>query len=65
MISLLFIIIEITPTFFKLIMVEGSYSEDVHKEEYKVHILAEEEKSNADATLKITELKNEKMIEKE
>jgi hypothetical protein len=46
-------------------MVEGSYSEDVHKEEYKVHILAEEEKSNADATLKITELKNEKMIEKE
>lgn len=65
MISLLFIIIEITPTFFKLIMVEGSYSEDVHKEEYKVHILAEEEKSNADATLKMTELKNEKMIEKE
>ena len=65
MISLLFIIIEITPTFFKLIMIEGSYSEDIHKEEYKVHIKAEEEKANADATLKIAEMKNEKMLEKE
>lgn len=65
MISLLFIVIEVTPTFFKLIMVEGSYSEDIHKEEYKVHIQAEQEKANADIILKVTEIKNEKLLEKE
>ena len=64
MISLLFIVIEVTPTFFKLIMVEGSYSEDVHKEEYKTHIQAEEEKADADARLKLIKLKNEKLLEK-
>ena len=65
MISLLFIVIEVTPTFFKLIMVEGSYSEIIHKEEYKIHILSEQEKAESDALLKITELKNEKRLESE
>lgn len=65
MISLLFIVIEVTPTFFKLIMVEGSYSEVIHKEEYKTHVLTEQEKAIADASLRMTELRNEKLIEKE
>jgi hypothetical protein len=40
MITLLFIIIEITPTFFKLIMIGGPYEEHLHIENYKIEKFA-------------------------
>jgi hypothetical protein len=39
MITLLFIVIEITPTFFKLIMIGGSYEEHLYIENYKIKML--------------------------
>jgi len=36
MITMLFIIIEITPTFFKLIMIAGPYDEHMRIEQYKI-----------------------------
>ena len=55
MITLLFIIIEITPTFFKLIMIGGPYEEHVQIENYKIEAYAQKEKDNIITDLKISE----------
>ena len=65
MITLLFVIIEITPTFFKLIMIEGPYSQHLKNDEYRLKALAEQQRIVIDTDIKITEQQNEKRLEEE
>ena len=62
MITLLFVVIEITPTFFKLIMIEGPYSEHLNLENYKLNVISQQQHSNYDTELKIIQLQNEQKI---
>ena len=65
MITLLFIIIEITPTFFKLIMISGPYEEHIHIENYKIEKFAQKQKDDIDTDLLIAENKNKERLNKE
>lgn len=62
MITLLFILIEVTPTFFKLIMIGGPYQEHLNTEAYKISILAQKEKSNFETELIILKDNNQQRI---
>ena len=53
MITMLFIIIEVTPTFFKLIMTSGPYEEHLQIENYKITAYVTKEKNGIDTELKI------------
>lgn len=65
MITLLFIIIEITPTFFKLIMTAGPYDNHTQIDNYKVSAYAAKEKAAIETDLKLTELENKKRLKPE
>ena len=65
MITLLFISIEITPTFFKLIMIGGSYEEHLKMEDYKVEILVKKQKDDIDTNYLISENLNKEKLNKE
>ena len=65
MITLLFIIIEITPTFFKLIMIGGPYEEHLHIENYKIEKFAQKQKDDINTDLLIAENKNKERLNKE
>ena len=62
MITLLFIFIEITPTFFKLIMIGGPYEEHVHIENYKIEKFAQKQKDDIDTDILIAENKNKEIL---
>ena len=62
MITMLFIIIEITPTFFKLIMIAGPYDEHMRIEQYKISAYVQKEKNNVDTDLKIDEYNNRQKL---
>lgn len=62
MITMLFIIIEITPTFFKLIMIAGPYDEHMRVEQYKISAYVQKEKNNVDTDLKIDEYNNNQKL---
>lgn len=62
MITMLFIIIEITPTFFKLIMIAGPYDEHMRVEQYKISAYVQKEKNNVDTDLKIDEYNNKQKL---
>lgn len=61
MITLLFIIIEVTPTFFKLIMTHGPYDEHLQIENYKISAYAIKQRGTIETQLKIAEYENNKM----
>ncbi len=65
MITLLFIIIEITPTFFKLIMTAGPYDNHTQIDNYKVCAYAAKEKAAIETDLKLTEIENKKRLKPE
>lgn len=62
MITLLFIIIEITPTFFKLIMISGPYEEHAQLENYKVQTLVDKEKTYIDGELTLIKAETNKKL---
>ena len=62
MITLLFIIIEITPTFFKLIMIGGPYEEHIQIDNYKIEIYAAKQKDDIITDLKISQNNNKKKL---
>lgn len=65
MITLLFIVIEITPTFFKLIMIGGPYEEHIQIENYKIEMYARKKKDDLNTDLLIAENKNKERLNKE
>ena len=65
MITLLFIIIEITPTFFKLIMIGGPYEDHINIENYKIEMLVKKQKNDINTDLLIAENKNKERLNKE
>ena len=65
MITLLFIIIEITPTFFKLIMTAGPYDNHTQIDNYKICAYAAKEKAAIETDLKLTEIENKKRLKPE
>ena len=65
MITLLFIIIEITPTFFKLIMIGGPYEEHIHIENYKIEMFAKKQRNDINTDILIAENKNRERLNKE
>lgn len=65
MITLLFIIIEITPTFFKLIMIGGPYEEHIQMETYKIEMYVQKQKNDINTDLLIAENKNKERLNKE
>lgn len=65
MISLLFIIIEITPTFFKMVLIEGPYQTHINAEKEKQKMMAKQEVYTAETNLKIAEMQNDHRVEEE
>lgn len=65
MITLLFIIIEITPTFFKLIMTSGPYDEHTQVANYKIQAYAIKERGAIDTDLQIAVHENQKRLNNE
>ena len=63
MITMLFIIIEVTPTFFKLIMVSGPYETHLQMENYKVNAIVNKQKDDIETQLFIDNFCNKKKIE--
>lgn len=62
MITMLFIIIEVTPTFFKLIMTSGPYEEHLQIENYKITAYVTKEKNSIDTELKIDDYNNKQKL---
>ena len=62
MITMLFIIIEVTPTFFKLIMASGPYEEHLQIENYKITAYVTKEKNGIDTELKIDDYNNKEKL---
>lgn len=65
MITLLFILIEITPTFFKLIMIGGPYEEHIQMEKYKLTSYIQKQKNNIDTDLLLNETINKDKLSEE
>lgn len=65
MITLLFIIIEITPTFFKLVMSAGPYDEHTQIDNYKIEAYAIKERGVIDTDLQIAVQENQKRLKPE
>ncbi len=58
MITLMFIFIEVTPTFFKLIMSGGPYDEHVKYDDYKVHIFTQQKTNELNLNYQLSEYEN-------
>lgn len=63
MITMLFIIIEVTPTFFKLIMISGPYEEHLQMEQFKVTSYIQKQKDDINTELKISEIENKEKLD--
>lgn len=69
MVMLLFVVIEIIPTFFKMMMQDGAYDNLLYAEKYRVKVLSQQKISDVNdyvnTEVKISTMKNQKRYEAE
>lgn len=69
MITLLFVIIETAPTFFKMMMQDGAYDNLLNAEKHRVKVLSQQKESDINdlinTEVKISTMKNQKRLEAE
>lgn len=68
-IMLLFIVIEVAPTFFKMMMEDGPYDDLINAEKHRVRVLSQKQISDVNdeinTSVKISTMKNQKRLEAE